>query len=62
MFWKFKKKQIAAKAGYVLEIQEEANRIQRLDFDYTPFTNKILELLEEFEDEAIVEFIKPKLL
>ncbi|MBH8555535.1 response regulator [Nostocaceae cyanobacterium CENA357] len=51
----------AAKAGYVWEIQEEANRLQRLNAEYTPFTNKILELLEEFEDEAIVEFIKPKL-
>ncbi|MEA5505813.1 ATP-binding protein [Halotia wernerae UHCC 0503] len=51
----------AAKSGYILEIQEEANRIQKLDSEYTPFTNKILELLEEFEDEAIVEFIKPNL-
>jgi signal transduction histidine kinase/CheY-like chemotaxis protein len=52
----------AAKAGYILEIQEEADRIQKLDANYTPFTNKILELLEEFEDETIVEFIQPKLL
>ncbi|WGV23758.1 ATP-binding protein [Halotia branconii] len=51
----------AAKSGYVLEIQEEVNRIQKLNSEYTLFTNKILELLEEFEDEAIVEFIKPKL-
>ncbi|MBD2437225.1 ATP-binding protein [Nostoc sp. FACHB-110] len=51
----------AAKSGYVIGIQEEAQRIQNLDIKYTIFTNQILTLLEEFEDEAIVEMIKPLL-
>jgi len=49
----------AAKSGYVIGIQEEANRILSLDAKYKNFTQKILTLLEEFEDEAIVEMIKP---
>ncbi|MBD2453095.1 response regulator [Nostoc sp. FACHB-87] len=51
----------AAKAGYVMGIQEEINRIQNLDHKYAIFTNKILKLIEDFEDEAIVEMLKPYL-
>ncbi|MBE9210787.1 response regulator [Nostoc sp. LEGE 06077] len=51
----------AAKAGYVMGIQEEVNRIQKLDNEYVTFTNKILNLIEDFEDEAIVEMLKPYL-
>lgn len=52
----------AAKAGYVLGIQEEVNRIQKLDEKYTNFSNTIMELMKEFNDEAIVDLIKPHLL
>jgi signal transduction histidine kinase/FixJ family two-component response regulator len=48
----------AAKSGYILDIQEEAKRIQKLDNKYIAFTERILELAAEFEDEAIVEFLK----
>ncbi|MBU7583246.1 MAG: response regulator [Nostoc sp. TH1S01] len=48
----------AAKAGYVMGIYEEVARIQQLDNKYANFTSKILSLIEDFEDEAIVEMIK----
>ncbi|OCQ99000.1 hybrid sensor histidine kinase/response regulator [Nostoc sp. MBR 210] len=51
----------AAKAGYVMGIQEEINRIQNLDYKYAIFTHKVLKLIEDFEDEAIVEMLKPYL-
>ncbi len=51
----------AAKAGYILGIQEEASRILQLDLKYTAFTNKILEFLAEFDDEAIVNLIKTQI-
>jgi sensor histidine kinase regulating citrate/malate metabolism len=51
----------AAKTGYVMDIQKEVNRIQNLDDKYADFTNKILQLMEELEDEAIVEMLKPYL-
>ncbi|MBD2500200.1 response regulator [Anabaena azotica FACHB-119] len=49
----------AAKAGYVTGIQEEINRIRELDEKYTEFSDKVAELIAEFEDEAIVEMIQP---
>lgn len=51
----------AAKAGYIVDIKAEVTRIQNLDQKYQPFVNKILQLLEEFEDEAIVDLIQPQL-
>jgi signal transduction histidine kinase/CheY-like chemotaxis protein len=52
----------AAKAGYIQEIQAEIQRIQTLDSKYLRFAQKILDLTEEFDDEAIVKLIKPYLL
>ena len=51
----------AAKAGYISEIQEEANRLVQLDFKYTTFASQVLNLAEEFEDEAIVKLVQPYL-
>jgi len=51
----------AAKAGYVMGIQEEVYRIQKLNSKYVNFTNKILKLIEDFEDEAIVKMLQPYL-
>lgn len=48
----------AATAGYVVEIQNEAKRLKQLDERYTAFADKILQLAQEFEDEAIVELIQ----
>jgi hypothetical protein len=42
-------------------IQEEINRIRQLDEKYTGFSNKLSELVAEFEDEEIVAMIQPYL-
>lgn len=42
-----------AKRGYISGIQPSANQFKQLDPKYTAFANKVLELAEEFEDEAI---------
>lgn len=49
----------AAQAGYVIDIQAEAKRLKELDAKYTAFADKILQLAEEFEDEAIANLIEP---
>lgn len=49
----------AAKAGYIAEIQEEANRLQQLDLKYTIFAEQVLKLATEFEDQAIVQLVNP---
>lgn len=51
----------AAKRGYISGIQESANQIKQLDPKYAAFANQVLELAQEFEDEAIVELVKPYL-
>lgn len=51
----------AAKTGYILGIQQEAIRLKQLDSEYTAFAQKILELAEAFEDEAIAKLLKPYL-
>ena len=48
----------AAKSGYISDIKDEANRIKDIDTKYIPFAKKVLELAEEFDDEAIVNLIK----
>lgn len=48
----------AARGGYVLQIVEEANRIQQLDSKYTTFANSILRLAEDFDDEAIANLLQ----
>lgn len=49
----------AAQAGYVVDIEVEAKRLKKLDVRYTAFANKILQLVEEFENEAIANLIQP---
>lgn len=51
----------AAKAGYIVGIQEEISRIQKLDEKYKQFSRLVWEFLEDFEDEAIVQMIQPYL-
>ncbi len=48
-----------AKRGDIVGIQEEAYRIKSLDPRYKTFTEKVLELAGKFEDDAIIELIKP---
>lgn len=47
----------AAKSGYILDIQAEANRIKQAEPKYTAFADKVIELAQAFEDEAIVSLI-----
>lgn len=51
----------AAKAGYFLDIQQEANRFKQLDPRYINFAEQVLKLAENFEDEAIIKIVKPYL-
>ena len=48
----------AAKAGYILDIQAEANRIKQLNPQYMPFADRVLGLAETFDDEAITKLIE----
>lgn len=47
----------AANAGYVLDIQQEANRIKQLDPKYAVFADKVINLAENFDDEGIVNLV-----
>ncbi|MBD1909175.1 response regulator [Leptolyngbya sp. FACHB-16] len=49
----------AAQAGYVIDIQSEANLLKERDVRYRAFADKVLQLAEEFEDEAIANLIQP---
>lgn len=51
----------AAKAGYLFDVQHEANRLKQLDPKYAIFAEQILKLATEFEDEVIVKLIEPYL-
>jgi signal transduction histidine kinase/ActR/RegA family two-component response regulator len=52
----------AAKSGYILDIQLEANCIKQAEPKYTVFADKVIELAQAFEDEAIVNLINSKTL
>ena len=47
-----------AKAGYIADIQTEAERIAELDSDYSRFAQHIINLADDFEDEAIVTLLE----
>jgi signal transduction histidine kinase/CheY-like chemotaxis protein len=49
----------AAQDGFIADIQQEANRLKQLNTEYTPFANKLLELSQKFDDEAILNLLKP---
>lgn len=49
----------AAQAGYIIDIQTEAERLKTMNAQYTVFADQILQLAEEFEDEAIAQLIEP---
>ena len=48
----------SAKAGFISEIQQEANRFKQLDPKYTPFANRLLELAQEFEMTEIRNLVE----
>jgi len=49
----------AAQDGFMADIQQEANRLKKLNAEYTAFANKLLELSQQFDDEAILKLLKP---
>ena len=49
----------AALDGFMADIQQEANRLKQLNPQYATFTNKILELSQMFNDEAIINLLEP---
>lgn len=49
----------AAQIGNIVKIKQEAWRLQQLDSQYLKFTNLILALAKDFEDEAILDLIEP---
>lgn len=49
----------AAQDGFIADVQQEANRLKQLDSSYTAFANKLLELSQTFDDEALLELLNP---
>ncbi len=47
-----------AKAGFIGDVQKEAKRLKQLDQNYTLFVNKLLELAQAFEDDAIIDLVE----
>ena len=48
----------AAQDGFMSDVQQEANRLKQLNSQYAAFTNKILELSQTFDDEAIIKLLE----
>lgn len=49
----------AAQDGFMADVQQEANRLKQLNPSYTAFANKLLELSQTFDDEALLELLTP---
>jgi CheY-like chemotaxis protein len=49
----------AAQGGFIGDIQEEANRLKQLSPEYTAFASRVIELSQQFDDEAILQLIQP---
>lgn len=49
----------AAQDGFMSDIHQEANRLKQLNPLYAPFANKLLELSQRFDDEAILNLLAP---
>ncbi len=49
---------LAARIGDIDTIQEEAIRIQELDISYKPFADKLLQLVEEMNESAILKLVQ----
>ncbi|MEM9218799.1 MAG: ATP-binding protein [Cyanobacteria bacterium P01_F01_bin.150] len=47
-----------AQAGLIDDIQEEAEKLKQLNVDYAAFANQLIDLAQQFEDEAIVQMIE----
>lgn len=51
----------AAQGGFIQDIQQEAMQIRELGADYSDFANHVLDLAQEFDDEAILRLIETSL-
>ncbi|HEY9882680.1 MAG TPA: ATP-binding protein [Thermosynechococcaceae cyanobacterium] len=49
----------AAQDGFMADVQQEANRLKQINPSYTAFANKLLELSQAFDDEALLELLTP---
>ncbi|AFZ02597.1 ATP-binding protein [Calothrix sp. PCC 6303] len=49
----------AVQGGFMSEVQQEANRLKQLAPKYIPLANQILELTQQFDDEAILRLLEP---
>jgi DNA-binding response OmpR family regulator len=49
----------AVQGGFMSEVQQEANRFKQLAPKYIPLANQILELSQQFDDEAILRLLEP---
>lgn len=50
----------AIQGGFITDVQHEANRIKELAPEYVAFANRVLELSQKFDDEAILRLLKSK--
>lgn len=51
----------AAQGGFIQDIQQEAMQIRELGAEYSDFANHVLDLAQEFDDEAILKLIETSL-
>jgi signal transduction histidine kinase/CheY-like chemotaxis protein len=51
----------AAQDGFMADIQQEANRLKQLNPQYAPFANKLLDLSQQFDDEAILNLLQSRM-
>jgi signal transduction histidine kinase/DNA-binding NarL/FixJ family response regulator len=49
----------AVQGGFMSDVQQEANRLKQLAPEYIAFANRVVELSQQFDDEAILRLIKP---
>ncbi|MEG5066110.1 ATP-binding protein [Microcoleus sp. B3-A4] len=50
----------AAQGGFMTDIQQEAHRLKQLTPEYIAFANRVLELSQQFDEEAILRLIEPQ--
>ena len=49
---------LAAEGGFMSDIQQEADRLKHLAPEYIAFANRVLELSQHFDEEAIIRLIE----
>ncbi|MEG3849199.1 ATP-binding protein [Microcoleus sp. herbarium19] len=49
---------LAAEGGFMSDIQQEADRLKQLAPEYIAFANRVLELSQQFDEEAIIRLIE----